>query len=277
MAALNRLRIGETAYSAHRERLTRLVRALARTEGLCVLGAGNCYDLDLPVLVRELGPTALVDIDGQALQGAIGRLPPETARQTSAHGGIDLGGALDRLEDWGDRLPPAAEVEALAEKTAAAVAGSLGRTFDVVLSACVLTQIYVPFQENLVLRPEEWQRLFEALGTVHLAIMAALLRPGGTGVLATDVASSRSAPAAFAAVATDGLPEENARRVAEHLASQAGPFSPDPQALLALGKRPFFADRVERGRLTEPWLWDAEGTQALVYALIFNRPDPEET
>ena len=53
--ALNRARQGRDLYGPHRDRLGRLLRAVQRAEGLCVLGAGNCDDLDLPALVRDFG------------------------------------------------------------------------------------------------------------------------------------------------------------------------------------------------------------------------------
>ena len=275
--ALNRARPDpeRDRYQSHRDRLGRLLRAVQRGPGLCVLGAGNCDDLDLPALVREFGEVHLVDLDGQALAGALARLTGPTRERITTQAGLDLSGAVALCDRWGDHFPDDAELGAFAATTAAALARAIGRSFDVVLSTCLLSQLYQPLRESLILGLDDWQRLFAAIDRAHLGTVAALTRPGGTGVLALDVTTSRKLPelAAFADPASwDGL-----GAAADQAVARRGVIlDPDPRRLLQRLGQPGAVPlppgvTIERARLTDPWVWQAgESLSALVYALIFS-------
>jgi hypothetical protein len=271
---LNRARVGAEVYQEHRARVLRLVRAVQRGEGICVLGAGNCDDLDLPALVRDFGQVHLVDIDGDALGAAIARAPESIRARLTAHGGLDLSGTISEIDRWGDSYPSDQELARFAEATAArlvaSIAGPAGG-FDVVLSASLLSQLYLPVRDTLLLGMADWQRLFTAIERAHLLTVAGLTRAGGTGVLALDVASSHKLPelGAFADPATwDGL---GAAMDAAITARQVA-LSPDPKRLLSLLAEAPLSSLAERARLTEPWVWEmGEGVRALVYGLLFAR------
>jgi hypothetical protein len=267
--ALNRARQGRDLYGPHRDRLGRLLRAVQRGEGLCVLGAGNCDDLDLPALVRDFGVVHLVDLDGVALEGALSRVSAPVRARLVAHTGIDLSGTLDRVDAWGDRFPTEPELNALAEEVAGSVVRRIGRTFDVVLSACLLSQLYQPLRQTLLLKLEPWRRLFTAIDRAHLATVAAITRPGGTGILALDVTSSHKLPELQAFAVPETWEALEATATAAIVARKVS-LDPDPRHLLALLGEPLFS-RIERPRLTSPWVWDTGGgVLALVYALMFN-------
>ena len=269
--ALNRKRQGWEVYESHRGRLERLLRAVQREQGLCVLGAGNCDDLDLPVLVREFGEVHLVDLDGAAMNQALERVPPAVRAKVVLHAGVDLSGAVALVDDWGERFPDDAALEAFSRTNAADIARGIGRRFDVVLSACLLSQLYVPLRESLILGLADWQRLFAAIDRAHLGTVAALARPGGTGVLALDVTNSRKLPelSAFTSPTTwDGL----GSAIPGAIARRQVTLDPDPRRVqqLASAGLPGLGVSIERVRLTDPWVWDTGGgVQALVYALVF--------
>jgi hypothetical protein len=257
-------RAARGAYDGHRRRLTSLVQALQRGEGLCVLGAGNGDDLDLAALARDFRRVALVDIDGEALERAVGALPRQAAERVTTHV-VDLTGALEHIDAWGERLPDDERWRALAQATSADIADRLGQ-FDVVLSACVLSQLCHPFQHALALAMPDWRRLFLGITRLHLATVARLTRAGGTGVIACDVLSHAGAalPTILAQIPRDRLED-----VLEHaLATGALKPDPDPRAVAAL----LTSDgHAERAQITQPWLWDLSATVQLVYAIFFQR------
>ena len=76
------------AFTGHREHLTALVRASvspSERKRLCVLGAGNCHDLDLGELAELYAEIHLVDIDEAAIEGARERQPPRAREIGRAH------------------------------------------------------------------------------------------------------------------------------------------------------------------------------------------------
>jgi hypothetical protein len=274
-AALNRARVGAEVYQHHRARLLRLLRAVQRGEGICILGAGNCDDLDLPALVRDFSRVHLVDIDGDAVEQAIARAPAAIRPWLSAQGGLDLSGTIALIDRWGDAYPTDKDLAAFVTETATTLAGAIGAQLpepcDVVLSASLLSQLYLPVRDTLLLGMADWQKLFAAIDCAHLATLAALVRPGGTAVLALDVVSSHKLPelAAFADPATwDSL----GPAVQAAITSRQIPLSPDPHRLLAYLAQPPLSLLTERARLTDPWVWTmGEGVLALVYGLLFSR------
>src|SRR3954452_18851336 len=81
-------------FAQHRRKVCELlvpenVSAAARGK-LCVLGAGNCNDLDLPRLLESFDQIDLVDIDPTALSTAVRRQGVESDRRVHPHGGVDL-------------------------------------------------------------------------------------------------------------------------------------------------------------------------------------------
>lgn len=184
-------------YAHHRAETTaRLVAAArANSDRLCVLGAGNCDDLDLAALVRAYREVHLVDIDADALERGAGRLSPAERGAVHLHGGIDLTGCWRLLgnRQRGESLTDS-EIDQVVECLASSSPPLTG-PFDVVASACVISQLI----EGAVLALGQAQpRLLDVVLPVranHLRLMIQLLRPGGRGVLITDFVSSATLPA----------------------------------------------------------------------------------
>jgi hypothetical protein len=267
LRAANRLNEGYwDLYESHRDRLTRLLEAVQRGEGLCVLGAGNGDDLDLPRLVRAFGEVHLVDLDGEALARSLARVPELQRRRITVHAGLDLGGLLDSMEAWADDFPDEARWRSLADEAAARIAARLPRRFDVVLSDCIVSQLAIPFFRALVARPPEWAALMRALGRAHVGAMASLLAPGGTGVLLGDFPHGGPASDAGAVTSWDTLDPEVLRRLRDGIQ-----LLRKPEVLLDLAKAPDLPVPLESIRLTEPWPWMQSHGLQVAYGVLVKR------
>lgn len=154
---------------------------------LCVLGAGNCNDLDLSQLVQAFGELHLVDIDGLALQSAAERQNDGTRERLRLHGDVDLSGlaaSLARGDGSAEQLMAAVESTPLPSV--------LDGTFDVVASICTLTQILEVVLKAFEPTESHFVPLVQALRLRHLRQLTSALRPGGRAVLITDVVSSET-------------------------------------------------------------------------------------
>jgi hypothetical protein len=249
-------------YAAHRARFTETVRAqLARPGGrLCVLGAGACNDLDLAALAGDdaFAEIHLVDIDGKALARAVARQEAPVRARLHRHGEIDLAGlSTRRLARWKRAPPDEAELEATASATLDGLLARLPGPFDVVVSACVLTQMAFALREALGERHPALEAARRALMRTHLSTLVSLTDAGGTALFVSDLVSSNFYP-------LDELPPdaELAQVVRDVVASGAGYYAANPELVRAL-----LAEAGEPEMLP-PWLWTGPLARTyLVYAL----------
>jgi hypothetical protein len=257
-------------YAGHRAQVTAIVGAAGRGGDLCVLGAGNGSDLDLPALAERFASVHLVDIDGEALERCRAGAPATLRERLVLHPGVDLSGFTHHLDEWGEAFPAEADLGLAAQPAIHGILnqimGRLGRSFDVVVSTCVLSQLAVPYHRAWILPASDWANLHAAITAVHLMTLAGATKPGGTGILIFDVLSSKIAPALRA---LDGAPPEDVAAFAARHASEGGHADPDPTDLLG---RLTSMDRLfEAPRLLAPWAWNIGAETQLVYALVFRR------
>jgi len=255
------------AFASHRSRLTRLLAERAPPSGsgrLCVLGAGNCHDLDLSQLLRVFEELHLVDLDEQALACARDRLPEAERGRVVAHAPIDLSGMLARLTDWKARRLRPEDVVRWPQVTAAAIARAIGHRFEVVASTCLLSQMQLGLVQALGDQHPFFQAARYTVNVTHLRTLCRLLAPGGRAVLATDVVADPDlGDREFA-------PDEDLRPVLQEQARQAKLMYATHPALL---RQIFAEDPVLRPRavLSDPidaWLWTNGPVRTfLVYAV----------
>jgi hypothetical protein len=258
-------------FAPHRARLMALLEAAARGGSLCVLGAGNGSDLDVPALAKVFDEIHLVDLDGAALERCVAALPAEVRARVTPHPRIDLTGFLDRLDDWGDDFPSTHHLGQAAVAAIQSILQRLGRRFDTVVSTCALSQLAVPYHRAWVLPAASWAQLHDATTAVHLSTLAGAIEPGGAGVLVFDVLSSRNVPELRA---LEGAGQEVLDAFLEERAAAAGGLGadPEPEALLRRLRSPGLERLVDSPRLTKPWLWNIGAESQLVYGLLFRRP-----
>jgi hypothetical protein len=256
-------------YAHHRERVMASIPAEPAGGTLCVLGAGKCDDLDLPRLAHRFTAIHLVDLDGEALEGARDRQPTNVRDAIVLHGGVDLSGLLGRLDEWGEAFPDDDALHEAVFGAPAAVVDRLGGPFDVTLSTCVLSQLVLPFQNAWAMSEDTWAKLTAAAVAVHVGVLTRATASRGAASLVFDVLScgSTSELGAF----RDRPSEELAVKVEDQVRSGAVALQPDPTTLLSLIGNSGIA-APPGPSLSGPWLWDIGPTLQLVYALGFRRP-----
>jgi hypothetical protein len=269
------------AFAGHRERVMSLLHdalscsatvqphePLDARPTLALLGAGNCNDVDLVDLAGRCQTVHLVDLDGEALRRARDRQPPGVAARLLLHGGIDLSGGLDRVA--GAR-PPGHGIDpgGLASSALARLQAALPGDLDVVVSACLISQIA---QSCRLVLGVEHPRLFEiaeALVSAHLRALVSLARPGGTAVLVTDVVSSETYP--LEELADD----EPLPRLLDRLEATDNVLTgTQPRFLRRFFTRDPIAAPLVAGppRVHDPWLWRlSDELTLLAYALVVVR------
>jgi hypothetical protein len=246
-------------YAQHRAHFTDALVASATREGgsLCVLGAGNCNDIDLERLAGTFAEIHLVDIDAQALARAVARQPAALRPRLFRHAPVDLSGLpARRLGKW-KRMPPTIpEVETAAAGALKALLARLPGEFDVVASACVLTQMSFALLAALGDGHPALEAVRLALMGTHLNTLVGLTGEGGKFLFVCDMVSSNLYP-------LDALPPDRALRevMAEIVAAGACYFAANPEIVRRMLRQ------VGEPELLDPWLWTGPlGRTYFVYA-----------
>lgn len=249
--------------------MTRLLLQAAPGVGAqaLVLGAGNCNDLDLPALLEHFAVVHLVDLDEEALKWARARVAPVDRRRVLLRP-LDLTGCLSQLSLWARRRLEPAHLLSIATVSSDASAARLGPGFEVVMSACVLSQIMDCARRALGPTHPDLPALARALLAGHLRLMASTLQGGGRGILASDIAYAQDLP-------LQDLPDEVDPIATLGLALHTGvAFSGcDPRlACQMLLQEETLSEMTRNVALETPWLWDLSSARSyLVYAMRFER------
>lgn len=158
-------------YASHRRHSTRLIldAAPAKPKRLCLLGAGNCNDVEMTALSANFGEIHLVDLDKTAVEQGLKRQFSGLQGKIMIHAPIDLDAdeTISQLSTIGN--------------------------FDVVASICVLSQLIdaIPHQE---MTKEEALPQIQKIRKRHFALLAQLAGTEGSIVIANEAVSSDSAP-----------------------------------------------------------------------------------
>lgn len=249
------------------ERDPLLLAASTAKPKLCVLGAGNCNDLDLRWLIERFGQVHLFDIDAEALRRATTRQNVAAVPAVVSHAPVDLSGMTRTLDRWLLAPPTDGDIEEAVEIAAQTPLPAAPETFDVVLSPCLLSQLIAPVRQCIEKRAG-WQRLRKAIITRHLAMLMELVRPGGHALFMCDVVSSDTEPQLPQA------PPEKLEDVLQNLADRGLTFRDlDPRAIIdTLRQHPRLGEKICPLKRTAPWLWHLGPRRTyLVYALLLRK------
>jgi hypothetical protein len=273
------------SFASHRERLTELACRAAREVGatratarpanrdsavsrLCVLGAGNCNDLDLERLVDVYREVHLVDVDGEALKRAVERQPETIRQRITRHAPVDLSGMLDKVERWRQFQLTREDLVYHPENTAAEIERRCHGPFDVVLSACVLTQMQLSVLRGFGDTHRLFPAVTETLKLTHLRTLHRLLVPGGRAILATDLTSSQIRPL------DPQSSDADMRPLMDEVVRKGEVFYVAHPVLLRsmLENDPVLKPDTELSEPLDAWLWqNGPEHRFLVYALGMSR------
>ena len=244
-------------YAEHRRQVMALLSAGGAESGrLCVLGAGNCNDLDLPQLTQIFSQIDLFDIDPEALAAAA------SAQRVADHPRLCWRAPTD-VSSVGEFLPTDSAAVLLEKTQAVAPLTEYRGAADIVLSACLLTQLI----ETCAIRlGQDRPDLFAAIDAVrrqHLRLLLDLTRPGGRAILVTDFVSSTTCPE-MAEAPAEQIPQMAMRLIRErNFFTGANPFALRRLFL----DDPHLAPLTQRVRSTTPWRWRFADRAYLVCAI----------
>jgi hypothetical protein len=233
-------------FTDHRARVTRQLEVSGQPgrSRLCILGAGNCNDLDLPALLKAHGEVSLVDLDHEALARAVERQRVSTHPSLHRLAGIDLTGMLDRFAAWSTTTPiPPRDLTALVEEPTRRVLPALPGPFDLVASTCLLSPLIGNAFHSVGETHPQFMAVVQSIRAGHLRLLARLAAPGAQALLITDVISSERCPE---------LPD--------------WPDAELPERLAALGR-----DRNHFHGLSPDVLWSTFEDDPVLHALVAER------
>lgn len=260
-------------YTHHRQHLTQqLLRHGGSERSLCILGAGNCNDVELDALLQHYRELHLVDLDRVALEHALDRVPESGRQRVHAHAPVDLSGMLPVLDRWQRFQLTPEDLIRHPETTAQALRKRLGADFDVVASACLITQMQLAVLQTL----GESHRLFQAirhtLSVTHLRTLAALTRPGGRVILASDLVANDHLALPDDASSTDA----ELKAVFDEAVRQGAAMHVAHPAVIGAMLRddPILARELRPEPIRDVWLWQqGPARRFLVYAQHFAKTD----
>ncbi len=234
---------------------------------LCILGAGACNDLDLEQLSLAFSEIHLVDIDATALARGIARQPPAVRTRLRPHARVDLSGMTKRLNEWRRRPPTPAQLDALGASTAQALLARLPGPFDVVVSACVLTQMAFAAMDALGERHAMLRPIRLSLVGTHLHALVGLTVDGGASLFVSDLTSSSMFPLKDLDVSRSLQEVMN-----QIIASGACYHVAHPALVTSILSSGSFRERVWDPDFLAPWLWSGRLDRTyFVYALRVRR------
>jgi hypothetical protein len=252
-------------YASHRARLTdAIVRSAQCAAGrLCVLGAGSCNDLALDQLADTFSEIHLVDIDSNAVARAIARQSASVIARLARHAPLDLSGVTSRRMNKWKRFPPSpADLEACAVDGRNAILAQLPGPFDVVVSACILTQMCFTAGKLIGTSHPLLDPLRLCLTRIHLGTLVGLTAGGGASLFACDLASSSTYPLA------DLSPDRDLFAVMDDIVQKGASYRSAHPGLIQSILR-----QVAEPELLDPWLWTGTlGRTYFVYAMRLVQP-----
>lgn len=191
--------------AGHRATIMQMLRAepVGQRKGIIgVMGAGECHDLDLPVLLDRYHEIHLFDLDTAALDRAVESQGVPAHPRIRRYGGTDVSGIHDLLGE----LTTSADDPTVGSLVEAARQYRLAshERFDVVVSANLLPELVARSIQCLGSEHPGLAELAQCVVQSHIEMLLDRTVEGGQALLVTELANSRSVPELLAAPADLG-------------------------------------------------------------------------
>ena len=269
------------SYASHRRQVTRLAQAalesLPTTEAprsLCVLGSGNGNDLDLEVLAKHFQAIHLFDLDEAASQHLRQRYQGQTAILDRLHfeSAVDITGVQQQLEQY-KQNPNQTDVDALAKLAKNPQWPRADQKYDVVLSCCILTQLYDSVLATVGEKSSNYLPTMFAIREGHLRLIMRLLKAYGRGLLVTDFVSSDTLPELNTELSDQELLELSRTAINERNFFTGGnPFAIKQSLESLLNNNSDRDSPALTIDVAPPWKWQLGARSYLATALGFSCP-----
>ncbi len=253
----------------HRDKIRGYLTGLAgdREGRLCVLGAGNCNDLDLQQLLQVYSEVHLVDVDQSALDYAVETQAvsddPRVFRYVR-----DITGAGQKLAGFeATSTSSATDLSELIQQFAQPADLDLPGPFEVVCSTCVLIQLILQAVNAVGDTHPQFEQLLVAIRSQHFQTVVELINDSGAGLVVSDFVSSESA------ADLKDVPDFQFTQYLSQLLSSRNFFHGVHPGLLysqLKGNAPLAA-LVQNVEMLPPWRWDLGARQYAVAAIRFHR------
>lgn len=255
------------AFAGHRSQVTFLLKHGSDLSRLCILGAGNCNDLDLTPLLQSHQEIHLVDIDVDALTQGVAKQNLVDHAHIHLHGGLDLTGMIDSMSHWSPNSTlTETDISACIDASAHCLE-QLPGPFEVVASTCLLSQLIKSIVDAIGENHPQFVEVIQAIRLGHLHLLLKLMKSGGLGVLVTDVVSSDSYPSLAS------VPAQNLSQVLVQLVRQGNFFhGVNPAAIVNLFRQdPVLSQQVASLEPVGPWHWNFGPRHYAVIAVTFQK------
>ena len=183
-------------FTPHRKQVMSLLlhQSLTNLGSICLLGSGNCNDVDLKELLTAYDEVTLIDLDPVALQFGIGQQKVKGHSRLSYHPEIDISGIIPYLDKWLKQAPTNKEkancLQAMSQNTSLI---PFQNQFDVVVSCCMISQIFHAISLTQLSSRDKLQ-LTKLIRYHHLKQLLDLTPSKGTVILISDMITSDTVP-----------------------------------------------------------------------------------
>lgn len=258
-------------YEQHRQKTMELVSlAAAELIGVAertvsVLGAGNCMDLDLQQLAMLFHKVTLLDVDRRAVESGVNAVESLQTSRVEILAPIDL--AFPLATTQAAALSGTDSIAQFCKQLESPLATLSVAPADVVVSTCVLSQILSVLTNLVADKHPQFLSLIQAVRRGHLVRMLQLLKPGGRGILISDLVSSETTPS-LSSIDSVSLPKLLAQALATgNFFSGLHPGIMLQDLETGLNIAPY----IESPVMVAPWRWQMGPRTYAVYAITFRK------